>query len=364
MIRHTSVLHKDLSGLGVTISPADNVPLHQIFDEETQSYIPDHSLIPLILVPELQYEGADVSAEYEERGWWRINASGAEEQITASTPGHTLYPSGYPLGLKISANLPSSQCWKYVFRVKAKGVRGSDTVTLRTNMAASAIPTVELDCPSALNWDPFVTGHDTLVITPLVHPRGKSCTVRWRKIENGIKRTIVYTDYEDLELSLPAYTPPSGSSQLTTYNSQPIAINRRWMGDSVSLVCELLVAATIMDEKYVTVNRRVPPHRDGILANTFFGAGDTIHHAKIQVFKEPGGLITDPSAELKIDWYDCDTSSPVFVGSGNTHDFPLSSSAAKKNIAVEVTDRGPWCCLQDSSGNYITDSSGAVLLAR
>ncbi len=351
MIRHTSVLHKDLSGLGVTISPADNVPLHQYFDEETQSYIPDHSLVPLILVPEVQYEGEDVSGQYEERGWWRINSAGKEEQITASTSGHTLYPTGYPLGLKITANLPSSQSWKYIFRVKAKGVRGSDTVTLRTNMAASATPTVELDCPSALNWDPFVTDADTLTITPVVHARGKSCTVRWRKIVGGVKRAIVYTDFEDLELSQPSI-------------QNSIQVNRRWMGDSVSLVCELLVGSTIVDEKYVTINRRVPPHRDGILANTYFGGADTIHHARIQVFKEPGGLISDPSTELKIDWYDCDTSSPVFVGSGNTHDFPLLSSAAKKNIGVEVTDRGPWCCLQDSSGNYITDSSGAVILAR
>lgn len=351
MIRHASTIHKDLQSLGVSIVPEGNVPLNQTYDEETRSYIPDHGIIPLILVPEVRYEGEDVSTEYEERGWWRITANGAEEQITAATSGHTLYPTGFPLGLKITGNISATDVAKYIFRVKARGVRGSGSVTLRTNMAASAMPSLELDAPPAIIWDPFTTDHDVLKITPTVNARGKTCTVRWRKIVGGVRRAISATDLDDLELSVNTAT-------------NVLSVNRRWMGNGVSVVCELLCGGEIIRERYVTIRRRIPPHRDEILTSDLFTASDAIQHAELVVRKEPSGIISNPEAELKIDWYDCDGTNPVYVGSGVSHDFPLDGEATRKEIGVEVTDRGPWLCLKDASGAYLTDASGAALITR
>lgn len=364
MIRHVSTIHKDLSGLAVSVTPADNIPLNQYFDEESQAYIPDHTMIPLILTPEVQYEGEDVSAEYEERGWWRISASGVEQQITASTAGHTLYPTGYPLGLKISSNIPSGETWQYIFRVKSRGVRGSATVSLRTSIAASATPSLELDCPPSVLWDPFDTAHDIRVITPVIHARGKTCTLRWKRIVAGVRRAINPDSPLDFECSF-----PSGSGQTAdgsqTSGSGKIQVNLRWMGAGITLVAELLVGSKIVDEKYVSFTRRIPPYRAEILSNTHYGAGDTLLYARALIKKEPGGgIISDPTQELRIDWYDCDPATPVLVGSGTSHDFPLDPDAATKKTGIEVSDLGPWKRLENGSGLTLTNADGKIIIAR
>lgn len=347
MIKRKAILRKNIQALSVSISPAGNEPLDQYYDEQSAAYVPDRSLIPLILVPSLMMDGRDVSAEYTERAWYRITAAGAEEQITASTPGHTLYPTGYDLGLKISANTPYDTAAKYVFRCRAKGSPGMATITLRTGAAVAAKPSLELDCPAAQTWNPFVTTADTLTITPKVFARGKTCTVKWKRIlANGTRRDLILTDPEDCELSLNTTTGA-------------LTINRRLMGHRAALVCELYVGTSKVDEKPVTISRRIPQYREDCKTNTYFTPSDTSVFAQAQITAQPGGVLADPSAELLIAWFDGSTR----VGEGNTHLFPARGKESI-DIGMEVTDRGPWCLAADSDGAILTDSDGALLLIR
>lgn len=346
MIKHTASIRRESSSLSVSISPADNVPYNQVYEEESKGYIPDHTLVPLILVPTVMMESEDVGAEYEERGWWRIKEDGSEEQVTNALSGHTLWPTGYPLGLRISANIPYGTISKYVFRIKARGARGAGTVSLRTNIATAAAPSVELDCPAAQAWNPLQTDRDRIVITPTVKARGKVCTIRWRKVVNGIRRNINPDDFEDIELSLDSAT-------------NALTIDRRLMGNRVSLVCELLVGNTIIDEKPVTMTRRIPERTDGIDANTFYSKRDSIIHAKARIELHPGGILQNPLSELDIKWYDGSS----VVGEGETHDYPLEGET-ERTIGMEATDRGPWLLLTDGDGTYLTDGDGRAIIVR
>ena len=352
MIRHTAVIQKEERALTVSIGPAGNEPLNQTWDEESGEHLPDRSLVPLILDGRAMLDGEDVSGDYEERGWWRVEADGSETQVTASLPGHTLWPTGYPLGLKLTGNVAAGGTVKYVLRVKARGVPGMGFVSLRTNTGASAKPSVELDCPSGVAWDPFTTDRDTLVITPTVRSRGKTTAVQWKKVVNGVRRVINIADPADAEIK---------GVGLTTH---ALTLDRRVMGSRVTLVCELYVTKagetpTLVDEKAVTVTRRIPPYREGIKADAYFGGDDSTVRAEAVVSKEPGGVIADPSAELVLGWYDGSTK----AGEGNWHDFAVKGKE-KADIGLEVTDRGPWCLAVDGDGAYLTDGDGALLLIR
>lgn len=337
----------------MSISPAGNEPLNQLWDEEAGEFVPDRSMIPLILVPTVMHGGDEVDpSEVEGREWVRVGTDGSETQVTDSMAGHTLYPTGYPLGLKLTGNNGTGQVARYIFRVRARGVAGFCTVTLRTNTGAAAKPGVELDCPSAVAWDPFVTTRDRLVITPTVKARGKTVSVQWRKIENGTRRVISATDPADAEMSV----------DLTT---GALTIDRRVMGRGVAVVCELYMIRTgttpvLVDEKTVKVVRRIPEYRVEVKAGQYFSGDDGTVRAEAVVRKHPVGVVADPSAELLLEWYDGTRK----VGEGNWHDYPVRGRESADIGLEEPRDRGPWCLATDGDGAYLTDGDGALLLIR
>lgn len=325
----------------VAIIGSDNMPLTQEYDEATGVYYPDRTLVPLILVPDIREEdGTPVpDTDIAGKGWYTVNADGSETQILSTTQGYELFPTGYPLGLKISGNIPAGSSLGLVFRFTARGFSGMGKETLRTDNNPAPTPDLELDFPVASVWNPFDTDRDTVTVTPTVIDYGNtSLTVEWQKRDGNTWRAIDPTDPKDCELEHDA----------TTY---ALTINRRWMGESISVVCRLTdnsgPTPVVLRECPVTIRRRIPEYSAEILMSSVFSDADTAVLAD-SIIRVGKSRVSDPGKELKLTWYNGNTA----VGEGNRHSFP-TASAGTIDAGLDIEDRGPMKLLT-YDGKYLT----------
>lgn len=341
IIRNSAKIIKEYKGLTVALTGADNVPLTQEYDEATGSYTPDWTLLPVIVVPDIREDdgtpvpGTDIAT----KAWYIVGSDGSETQILTSTPGFELYPAGHILGLKIKKNIPASTSVGLVFRFTAGGFSGMARTTLRTDNNPAPTPDLELDFPTASVWNPFDTDRDTVTVTPTVRDYGNtSLSVEWLKRDGNNWRAIDPSDPKDAELELDSAT-------------NALTIDRRWMGESISLVCRLTDNSgpdpVVIRERPITIRRRIPEYTADIMMSSVFSASDTsvFARANIRVGKT---RLSDPAKELKLTWYDGNAS----VGSGNNHSYK-TGTAEVIDAGLGIEDRGPMKLLT-YNGAYLT----------
>lgn len=325
----------------VAIAGSDNMPLTQEYDEATGVYYPDRAVMPLILVPDIREEdGTPVpDTDIAGKAWYLITPDGSETQILSTTQGYELFPSGYPLGLKVSHNIPAGGSLGLVFRFSARGFSGMGKETLRTDNNPAPTPDLELDFPVASVWNPFDTDRDTVTVTPTVRDYGNtSLSVEWLKRDGNAWRAIDPSEPKDSELEYDATT-------------DALTINRRWMGESISVVCRLTdnsgTAPVVLRECPVTIRRRIPEYSAEILMSSVFSDSDTavLANSDIRVGKS---RVSDPCKELKLTWYNGNT----VAGEGNKHSFP-TGSANTIDVGLDIEDRGPMKLLT-YNGKYLT----------
>ena len=320
-------------------------PLTQVYDESLGVYIPDRTLLPLTLVAEIYSDGQDVSSKVTNQSWWMVDSSGNEVQITSSTAGYELVNTVVPMQLKVKRNVMQGSAAEYVYRYTADGIASAVSVSLNTEINPAPAPELDLDCASALAWNPFdAEANDWLTIRPTVRAYNRTgLTVRWRRKDGTVTRAIDYDDPRNIELRL---------------DGQNMKVNRRWMGDRCSLVCELMSGTQVLVTVPVTIVRRIPEYTARNRVGSIFSDTDSVVHAKCEV-RMSGSVLTDPSRELLIKWYE----GTVEVGRGNSHDFPCSG---KESIdpGMSVEDRGCLKLLTTADGRYITTSDGKYILAR
>lgn len=320
----------------VSVAPLGSDPLNQVYDEESGSYIPDRKLIPLTLVPTVLIEGSDASGGITSQGWYEIQTDGSEKQITSSTAGFSLVASATgALRLKIMTNTPGNGVRKFIYKCSVSGIQSLATVDLRTDINARPGPTLEIDAAGVVYWNPFdSTQYDVMTITPTVHAHGHANTsVRWLKVDDGITRAIVVGSPEDIEC---------------TFDGDAIKVDRRWMGGTLSLICQLLLGNEVADQCYVNIKRRIPDYEADIVGGEAFAEGDTQLYQKIQVKLKPGGVLADPSQEFTIPWYEGNS----VVGYGNAHTYNIKGKDSI-DVGADIKDKGPLC-LFTINGEYLT----------
>lgn len=219
-------------------------------------------------------------------------------------------------------------------------------ITLRTVVNARPNPTLSIDAATSIAWNPFdAESKDVMKITPTIQAHGYTgLAIRWRKIEGGTVRPIDYNDPKDIEL---------------TADGSAIKVNRRLMGKSVSVVCELLNGSTIVDSKYVTITRRIPESEYNVKGSTIFTERDSKLLRQLDVRLKPGGLVSNPAQELLIQWME----GSAVVGEGNSHTYNVGGKETL-DARVSVEDRGCWCLAVDADGKYFVDADGKYLLIR
>ena len=325
---------KTAKALSVGISPLGGDPINQVYDEESGSYLPDRTLLPLTLVPEVTDGGEDFSGNITSQGWYMVKADGTEQQITSSTAGHSLVSTSRPIRLQVKTNNPNGTAAKYIYRCTAGKSKGMAEIVLRTGIAARQEPTLEIDAPASEAWNPFrPASEDVRTISYKIQAHGHTgLSVRILKVEDGTPRAVDPTDPKDLELELTA---------------DGIKVDRRWMGQSVSLIFELVKGGNVADRKYYTATRRIPEARSRMRGSPVFSEDDTSVRRSVEIELAPGGIVDDPSQEYMIKWFEGSAN----VGTGNSHTFPCKGKEEMK-IKATIEDRGPLC-LATVNGAYL-----------
>lgn len=326
-LKTASHVLQQIPSIAFAIAPADNVPMTQTFDEGTGAYNPDRSVLPLILVPTLMSGGSQVaSTDIINPKWFETQADGTETQITDSTTGYELYPTGYPLSLKITKNTPVATPTKLRMECKAKGLLVSNTVTLYTTTIASPTPRLELNYPTSSLWNPYSTEDVKVKIKPTVFDYGQAdLSVEWLKLDGENLRAIDTTDPEDCEIDIDTTT-------------QVLTLNRRNMGDQITLMARLMRGTgtnkTKIAEVPVTVKRMIPSYRRDLDYCSSYEPGSKTTYARALIELTPGGLLDNPAQEMVIEWYSGNTK----VGEGNDHYYPTSGNSVE--IGFDEHDRG------------------------
>lgn len=341
IIRNSTKIIKEYKGLTAALTGADNLPLTQEYDEATGIYFPDRTLLPVIIVPDIREDDGTAvpDTDIATKAWYTVGSDGTETQILSTTPGFELYPTGHTLGLKVKKNISPSTSVGLVFRFTARGFAGMAGATLRTDNNPAPTPDLELDFPAASVWNPFDTDRDTVTVTPTVRDFGHtSLAVEWLKLDGTSWRAINPSDPKDAELELDTAT-------------NALTIDRRWMGESISLVCRLSDTGgstpVVIRERPVTIRRRIPEYTAEIMMSSVFGGSDASVMAQANI-RAGKSRLTDPSKELKLTWYDGNTS----VGSGNAHSYK-TGTAEVIDAGLGIEDRGPMKLLT-YNGAYLT----------
>ncbi|MBD5302340.1 MAG: hypothetical protein HDS16_05010 [Bacteroides sp.] len=341
IIRNSAKIVKEQKGLVAALTGADNISPTQEYDEATGVYSPDWTLLRPVFVPDIRNnDGMAVpDTDIVKKAWFVIQPDGSEKQIESTDTGFELYPSGYPLGIRIKRNILVDKPLGLVFRYTAYGFTGMAAETFVTHNNPAPTPDLELDFPVASAWNPFTTDRDKVTVTPTVRDFGKNgLVVEWFKRDGSTWRTIDPSDPKDAELNYDVAT-------------KAVTIDRRWMGDSISLVCRLTdTSATpnvVLRERPVTIRRRIPEYTASINMASIFGADDksVMAEAYIRMGME---TLKDPSKELRLTWYNGNTA----TGEGNKKSFP-TGAAETIEVGLDINDRGPMKLLT-YNGTYLT----------
>ena len=323
--------------LAVSVAPVGARNTTQSYDEASGEYIPDRLLAPTILDPTVMSGDKDVRDEVSAKGWYVLD-SGKETQITSATSGFELYPSGYPLGIKVLRNVSPDKPLILLFKVTARGITTMSQVSFRTDVIQALTPDLELDFPASSAWNPFYTDRDTVVITPTVRDFGHTdLSIHWLKQAGTTWREIDTSDPEDCELDLDPVT-------------MALSINRRWMGEELFLRCELRKDGEMIRCKNVSMRRRIPGiNRLDARYSHYISDDDTDIYCEADIELESMGRVANPSKEFLINWLNGTSS----FGTGNSATYKRKKGEKIPDLAMEVNDRGPLC-LFTVNGQYLT----------
>lgn len=348
-IRRTAFRIREGHSYSCAIGAVGNTPLNQTYVQSTGEYDFDRTLVPLTVNPSITCDNADLDlTKLSSKAWYEVGSDGTETQITSSTAGFTLYPTGYPCGLQVKKNGEV----RLVFRAKHDRNSIFGTVTARELTAADPLLELELDAPSAQTWNPFVTGHDDLIITPRAHCGGVTVTATytWQRLRDGV--------WTDIKPYVPGNTAtePLDCDVLINATTGALTIDRRFMGDSAFLRCTATYGSMTRTAE-ASITRRIPDvEADTLMSGYLPDEGQTLR-AEAYIRYRGGNRIADPSKEFMISWFINGATTPA--GYGNSYN--VRSAGASMTIEMGVEDRGALKALCDSDGAVFTDADGKIL---
>lgn len=348
-IRRTAHRIHEGHNYSCSISAVGNTPLNQTYVQSTAEYDFDRTLVPVTVTPSITCDGSDLDlTQLSSKAWYEVASDGTETQITSSTAGFTLYPTGYPCGVQIKKNGEV----RLVFRAKHDRSSIFATITARELTAADPVLELELDAPSAQAWNPFVTNADALVITPRAHRSGTTvaATYKWQRLRDGVWKDIKPYVIGDTT------TEPLDCDVSINTTTGALTIDRRFMGDSAFLRCTATHNGDTRTAE-ASITRRIPDVEADTLMSTYLpDEGQTIR-AEAYIRYRGGNRIADPSKEFMISWFVNGATTPA--GYGNS--INLRSAGDSMTVEMGVEDRGALKALTDSDGAVFTDSDGKIL---
>lgn len=359
--------------ISCSIEVVGTVPIRQIYQADKAEYTPDYSLTPLVLFPRCNAIDLDtdtmianINPILTNMKWHQV-VGGVESQILSSTSGYEITQTGTLKGqLIIHKNIDTTQPVTLKFSANYTDERTGQVYKFQMNTiimavdGTSAIPTLTIDSPATVTFNPLRETYSTQTITAKVFAGDlevtDKCRFFWYKVNPS-------TGAHE--------TPKSEDIAVVSATENTLTLDKRYIEED-TYICKAsynpdgqptdtplayLTAST-------TIRRRLAAFEcdwEGV-PTTVTGDTDAIYPRPI--VEDAVGVIPNiEDGELRFSW---------LVRRSQTAPYTLISNEVEPEIAfsdrmmlqLDVEDRGALVPVADENGNIIYDGDSIIVTRR
>jgi hypothetical protein len=366
-----------------TITVDNTVSDNQVYNSFVNEYIPDYTVVPLILKPNVSIIDKDgvlsdgnVNASLANITWTEVIGT-TSTVITSSTDGYELVSSGVGNGtLRVKKNLSPDTTATLKFYAEYTDSRTGQvykinaSYLLKCDSSSKGVPELELDIDPAHFYNPL-RDTESIKVSAQLYVDGGICPASYRAFTWDISR-----DGKTFSTI--------GSSKLHYYISVSsdktyCTVNQNLMGEKFILRCRAQYDEdgtpsndTLSDAspcKMITFTRLIPKYDVDIVGTSNIPAGVSSIKVDLNV-RDAKNVITDYQKVFQPVWYGNEQNSSYSATPTTVRGYgspcTLSTSFVNKTygsvIGCDLVDRGPMAALLDDSGNIITDDSGSIIV--
>ena len=360
------------------IEVVGSVPSVQVYQADKGEYTPDYTLTPLTLFPRcnatdpsaLTLPGT-VNEKLTNMNWYET-VNGTRKLIESTNKEYEITATGSEKGtIKIKKNIaPTAPVTLDFYAEYNDSTRTGQTFIyrytylIRTIDGTEATPVLMIDCPAGRDWNPLRDQSQQTITAKMivadvdVTASGKCKFFFYRVLDTGALQAITSTtgdnDWEVVSVS---------ANQLT--------VDMDYIGHEQSYIVKASYdaggsPASQPDDniayKSTTLRRRIPAldvDYSGVPGEV---PGGTTAIYPEAVIRDTLGTVPTPETVLECSWLTkVGAGSYALKAQGMSAEIPYQDGMM---LEMQVTDRGPWAAVVDSSGKYVTDSQGRPLVAR
>ena len=360
------------------IEVVGSVPSVQVYQADKGEYTPDYTLTPLTLFPRcnatdpsaLTLPGT-VNAKLTNMNWYET-VNGTRKLIESTNKEYEITATGSDKGtIKVKKNIaPTAPVTLDFYAEYNDSTRTGQTFIyrytylIRTIDGTEATPVLMIDCPAGRDWNPLRDQSQQTITAKMivadvdVTTSGKCKFFFYRVLDTGALQAITSTtgdnDWEVVSVS---------ANQLT--------VDMDYIGHEQSYIVKASYdaggrPASQPDDsiayKSTTLRRRIPAldvDYSGVPGEV---PGGTTAIYPEAVIRDTLGSVPTPETVLECSWLTkVGAGAYALKAQGMSAEIPYQDGMM---LEMQVTDRGPWAAVVDSSGKYVTDSQGRPLVMR
>jgi len=360
------------------IEVVGSVPSVQVYQADKDEYTPDYTLTPLTLFPRcnatdpsaLTVPGT-VNAKLTNMQWYETIA-GTRKLIESTNASYEITTDGSSKGqLKVKKNVSTTQALTLDFYAEYVDTgRSGQTYVFRYTYLVRAVdgteaaPVLLIDCPSGRDWNPLRDGSQQTITAKMIvadidaTSSGKCKFFFYRVLDTG---------------ALQAITSTTGDNdwEVVSVSANQLIVDMDYIGHEQSYIVKASYDAggspsaqpdDSIAYKSTTLRRRIPAldvDYSGVPGEV---PGGTTAIYPEAVIRDTLGTVPTPETVLECSWLTkVGAGAYALKAQGMSAEIPYQDGMM---LEMQVTDRGPWAAVVDSSGKYVTDSQGRPLVAR
>lgn len=364
-----------------------SVPNKQNYDADTGTYMPDYTLTPLIIQPQVSCMDKDeflaagsINHQLANVKWYEI-VGGVSTLIQSTNTNYEITTTGGQAGrIKVKKNAQPRVPITLEFHAEY-----SDP---RTGQLHTIVRTFSVTCGNSTVFAPqlVLDAADQTIYNPLTDPDTQTVHASLRLDVNECATANRLFVWEIYRADTNTWTAV-GTDTTLDYDVEVAAdgasctVNRALMGTELYLRCRAKydlggnpssVALTdASPSKIIAFIRRIPKFEHDITGVPVNIPVGILAIAPVASIWNATGAIQDPERELLPLWYIATnkasgTLSYTQVAHGLTPTVPTTAMSASYGavIGLDVKDVGPLCAFEDSDGTVFEDSDGNVILIK
>lgn len=356
-----------------------SVAARQSYDSATEEFAPDYTLTPLVLYPRCTATDPDkytksgvVNASLTNMHWYE-RIGGTRTEITASNANYIITQSGDQKGqIQVKKNSSVLNPTTLEFEAEYADTRTGQVFKFRLsqvvicNDQTDAAPTLSIDSPSTLEWNPVRQQKQQAITATLMSGNtdvtdSENTAFFWYRL-NGT--------------SLEQITDGGGDNdwEVVSIDGNKLVIDRDFIGEEQTYVCRAHYSAdgtapsapSVSDPTASTVIRRriqkVECDWQGVTQGVPGGTSVILPEGFV---RDTLGVIEDPEEWFKFIWYTKAKGAANYTKAavGRTPRIPFTDGMM---LQLEVEDKGPQAIIvdDDDTSVYITDTDDLPLYQR